>query len=69
VRQGVPHVAREAVNEVVLALVRLVGDDYDVLLVAQLFEHPPKNAVSLSTPRCTTLLSVCRLWAGRDTSL
>gem|GEM_PF-6152939 len=41
--------------EVVLALVRLVGDDYDVLLVAQVFEHPPKNAVSLSTPRCTTL--------------
>jgi hypothetical protein len=34
-RQRVAHVAREAVDEVVLAAVRLVGDDHDVAPVGQ----------------------------------
>ena len=36
VRQGVPHVAGVAVDEVVLAAVRLVGDDDDVAAVREL---------------------------------
>ena len=39
VRQRVAQVSREAVDEVVLAAVRLVGDDDDVLAVAQQRVH------------------------------
>ena len=35
VGQGVPHVAGEAVDEVVLAAMRLVGDDHDVAALRQ----------------------------------